>query len=77
MKVKFQDFQQITRSITQERELLTMKTILPLAKRLLAEVEYANHPIRLIGLSVSNPRDEEPDSIPRRTWEQLSLEFEE
>ena len=76
LKIKFHDFTQITRSITQEQELLTMKVILPLAKRLLAEVEYADRPIRLIGLSVSNPHDEEPDGLPHRTWEQLSLEFE-
>lgn len=76
LKIKFHDFTQITRSITQEQELLTMKIILPLAKRLLAEVEYADRPIRLIGLSVSNPHDEEPDGLPHRTWEQLSLEFE-
>lgn len=76
LKVKFHDFTQITRSITQEKELLTMKTILPIAKKLLAEVEYENHPIRLIGLSVSNPHDED-DSTPQSTWEQLELEFEE
>ncbi len=76
LKVKFHDFTQITRSITQAKELLTMKTILPIAKKLLAEVEYENHPIRLIGLSVSNPHDED-DSTPQSTWEQLELEFEE
>jgi len=76
LKVKFHDFTQITRSITQEKELLTMKTILPIAKKLLAEVEYENHPIRLIGLSVSNPHDED-DSTPQSTWEQLELEFEQ
>ena len=77
LKIKFHDFTQITRSITQDRELLTMKAILPLAKRLLAEVSYEERPIRLIGLSVSNPRDEEDDAPSHCTWEQLSLEFEE
>lgn len=76
LKVKFHDFTQITRSITQAKELLTMKTILPIAKKLLAEVEYENHPIRLIGLSVSNPHDED-DSTPQSTWEQLELEFKQ
>ena len=52
-----------------------MKTILPLAKKLLADVSYENNPIRLIGLSVSNPRDED-DLTHQSTWEQLSLEFE-
>ncbi len=76
LKIKFSDFSQITRSLTQEEDLLTMKVILPLAKRLLAEVNYENHPIRLIGLSVSNPHDEEADGITQRTREQLSFEFE-
>lgn len=76
LKIKFSDFSQITRSLTQEEDLLTMKVILPLAKRLLAEVNYEDHPIRLIGLSVSNPHDEETDGITQRTWEQLSFEFE-
>lgn len=76
LKIKFSDFSQITRSITQEKDLLTMKVILPLAKRLLAEVHYEDHPIRLIGLSVSNPHDEEANGVTQRTWEQLSFEFE-
>lgn len=76
LKIKFSDFSQITRSITLEEDLLTMKVILPLAKRLLAEVHYEDHPIRLIGLSVSNPHDEEADGITQRTWEQLSFELE-
>lgn len=76
LKVKFHDFAQITRSITQPCKLTTLDVILPLAKRLLAEVEYENHPIRLLGLSVSNPREQEEDTR-SVTWEQLTLEFEE
>lgn len=76
LKVKFHDFTQITRSITQPCKLTTLDVILPLAKRLLAEVEYENHPIRLLGLSVSNPREQEEDTR-SVTWEQLTLEFEE
>ena len=50
---------------------LTLK-ILPLAKKLLKEIDYESHPIRLIGLSVSNPKEEI-----KKQWEQLSLEFKE
>ena len=64
LKIKFHDFTQITRSVTRPQELTTLDTILPLA--------YAEHPIRLIGLSVSNPHNE-PDVS--GTWEQLSFEF--
>lgn len=73
LKVKFHDFVQITRSITQSQELLTLAIILPLAKQLLKEVNYENHPIRLIGLSVSNPHEEKEGK--KEIWEQLSFEF--
>ena len=55
LKIKFHDFSQITRSMTQTKELGALDVILPLAKQLLQEVDYEHHPIRLIGLSVSNP----------------------
>ena len=49
-----------------------LDVILPLAKQLLKEVDYEHHPIRLIGLSVSNPRE---DTGEKGVWEQLSFEF--
>lgn len=73
LKIKFHDFNQITRSITQPRELVMLNDILPLSKRLLKEVDFENHPIRLIGLSVSNPREEADET--HGVWEQLSFEF--
>lgn len=72
LKIKFHDFSQITRSVTQAYELTELNRILPLAKQLLKEVEYEHHPIRLIGLSVSNPKDETEE---HGVWEQLSFEF--
>lgn len=73
LKIKFHDFRQITRSIIQGQELTELSVILPLAKQLLREVDYEEHPIRLIGLSVSNPREE--DAGRHGLWEQLSFEF--
>lgn len=73
LKIKFHDFSQITRSVTQRKELLTLDVILPLAKQLLKEVEYEHHPIRLIGLSVSNPHEEK--LLGNGNWKQLSFEF--
>ena len=73
LKIKFHDFSQITRSITQSQELYTLDRILPLAKELLKSVEYEQHPIRLIGLSVSNPKEEADEQ--HGVWEQLSFEF--
>lgn len=72
LKIKFHDFNQITRSITQTTELTTLDRILPLSKQLLKEVEYEQRPIRLIGLSVSNPKEEVDE---HGVWEQLSFEF--
>ena len=73
LKIKFHDFSQITRSITQSQELTTLARVLPLAKELLKTVEYEQHPIRLIGLSVSNPKEEADEQ--HGVWEQLSFEF--
>ena len=73
LKIKFHDFSQITRSLTQPQELTTLDRILPLTKELLKSVEYEQHPIRLIGLSVSNPKEEADEQ--HGVWEQLSFEF--
>lgn len=75
LKIKFYDFRQITRSLTQDKELHTLKDILPIAKQLLKEVDYSIRPIRLIGLTVSNPKDEQ--EFPTDRWRQLRLEFEQ
>lgn len=72
LKIKFNDFTQITRSVTQPDELTSLDVILPLAKHLLKGVTYEEHPIRLIGLSVSNPKDE---TSVKEVWRQLELDF--
>lgn len=75
LKVKFNDFQQITRSITVGHVLKAKEQILPLAKQLMQEVDYREHPIRLIGLGVSGHHDEET-VIDDRRWVELELEFQ-
>ncbi|MBR1596143.1 MAG: DNA polymerase IV [Phocaeicola sp.] len=77
LKIKFYNFDQITRSITQDEELTSMQSILPLAKKLLKEVDYDRKPIRLIGLSVSNPKEEHPTTNDHQHWEQLSFDFKD
>lgn len=72
LKIKFHDFNQKTRSCTRDHRLTALAEILPLAKTLLKEIEYETHPIRLIGLSVSNPYEEDER---KARWEQLSFEF--
>ena len=76
LKVKYADFQQITRSITVGRILRTKEDILPLAKQLMREVSYSReHPIRLLGLGVSGHHDDLPEEHQR--WIQLELEFQD
>lgn len=55
LKIKFHDFTQKTRSISVGYELHTMQEILPLAKKLLSELNPTDYRIRLMGLTVSNP----------------------
>ena len=79
LKVKFHDFTQITRSISTDKTLRILKDILPLAKQLLSGVDYQNHPIRLLGLSVSNPKEENPEELLHQPaqWVQLKLKFKD
>ena len=76
LKVKYHDFTQITRSTTVHRPLKTKAEILPLAKRLLSQVEYhAERRIRLLGVSVSKSNSSDDEFIPR--WEEGWLPFED
>jgi DNA polymerase-4 len=74
LKVKFQDFQQITRSITVDHVLRTKDEILPLAKQLMQQVEFHSHPIRLLGLGVANQKSS--TELEKQPWVELELEFE-
>ncbi len=74
LKVKFLDFRQITRSITVDYILRTKDEILPLAKQLMQQVEFHTHPIRLLGLGVSNQKIATPQE--ENQWIELELEFE-
>ena len=78
------DYQQITRSITVDHILRTKDEILPLAKQLMQQVEFFDkqsgyaerhsHPIRLLGLGVSNQKSATPQE--ENQWIELELEFE-
>ena len=86
LKVKFarereqtQQYDQITRSITVDHVLRTKDEILPLAKQLMQQVEFHSHPIRLLGLGVSNPGSPSSDGAlasSQGAWCELELEFE-
>jgi len=86
LKVKYADFQQITRSITVGHTLHTQEEMMPLVQQLLSEVSYSSaHAIRLLGLSVSNPgsslQNEDGSFINgdshQSRWIQLELPFKE
>lgn len=72
LKLKYENFEQHTHSITSAKILLTKKDILPLAKKLLKDAPLENHYVRLLGLSVSNPIHHES----QQKWIELELEFE-
>ena len=74
LKIKYSDFTIINRGMTVSKVLSTKDDILPLAKQLLQKVDYsAARPVRLVGLSVSNPTT--GDDKPR--WVQGWLNFGE
>lgn len=73
LKVKFYDFTQITRSFTSENVIRTKADILPVAKSLMSQVDYVPKPVRLIGLSISNPQD----NSKRKEWVEGELDFKE
>lgn len=74
LKVKFYDFQQITRSTTFGKQIAPdEEKLLASAQQMLSEVDYTMHPIRLLGLGVSHPPREKKTSY--REWIQLELNF--
>lgn len=74
LKIKYSDFKVVNRSITSSKVLATKADILPLAKSLVSKVDFSvSRPVRLVGLSVSNPSTEKSDGKPR--WVQGRLNF--
>lgn len=71
LKLKFNDFNLRTHCMSVDHPLITLEEILPLAKQLLGETALTGQPVRLIGLSVSNPKEEASFSGPY----QLSFDF--
>ncbi len=59
LKVKFSDFRQITHSFTENIVIENKETIMALAKELLHEVDFQQRPVRLLGITVTNPVEEE------------------
>lgn len=54
LKIKYDDFQNVTRSLTSIEPIESAGMMLKLAEELLARTEAGERPVRLIGLTVSN-----------------------
>ncbi len=79
LKVKFHDFTQITRSITKDFNFSSFDTIRHAADHLVSGVDYKAKPVRLMGLTVSNPHTADQPPTAKRdssNWRQLLLDFE-
>lgn len=75
LKVKYADFTQVTRSVTQRAVLDRKELILPLAKGLMTKVAYSeSRPIRLIGLGVTRSADEDLKDELQRIEPELPFE---
>lgn len=75
LKVKYADFTQVTRSLTQDKTLIKKNEILPLAKNLLRQVDTHSKGIRLLGLTVSNPMQASTRHSTMCRWKEGYLEF--
>lgn len=76
LKVKFYDFTQITRSVTRAESLNSYSTIQPIALQLMEAVDYRTRPVRLIGLTVSNPHPLAEDGFLQHAVEGTQLRFD-
>lgn len=54
LKVKYADFQIVTRSVSREKTIETAEDILALAERLLTKTEAGERAVRLLGVTVSH-----------------------
>ena len=72
LKVKYFDFQSITRSITLDEPAESASVIMKYVKPLLAKTEAGEKKVRLLGISVSNFDDQEPNI---GKYRQLPLPF--
>jgi DNA polymerase IV len=60
LKVKFSDFEQITRSQTLRNPIQSLESLQQLARDILHEADLVNTEVRLLGLSISNIERPEP-----------------
>ena len=66
LKVKYNDFQQITRSKTLPEPIDTFDTLYQVSRELLEEIDISNRSVRLLGLTVGNNSEPCTESIQLR-----------
>lgn len=66
LKVKYHDFQQITRSRTVAERIKDRNVMIALSHELLASTEAGERPVRLLGVSISNLEDTADTAEPRQ-----------
>ena len=74
LKIKYADFRQHTRSRSPGKELGASAEIFFLAETLLRESGAVGRPVRLLGLSLSNPAPDDPTES-HATYRQLELDI--
>jgi DNA polymerase IV len=76
LKVKYADFNQVTRSKTVDHEIATATEMLQLVQPLLADTEALSRKVRLLGLGVSNLRKEQEQARMEVILPGQQLEFD-
>lgn len=71
MKVKYADFEQITRSKTLLDVITEYELFYRISIELLEQIDFTTKPVRLIGLTISNPKETTTAS----DYIQLELDF--
>ena len=62
IKIKFSDFQQITRSKTVDYEIKYRQDIIDITEEIMQSEDLSDSKIRLLGISISNFKKEKPDN---------------
>jgi len=75
LKMKYFDFQSVTRSITIEEPADSASVILKYVRPLLSKTEAGKKKVRLLGISISNFDDQKPTTAKICKYRQLPLPF--
>ena len=75
LKMKYFDFQSITRSITIDEPAGNASVIMKYVRPLLSKTEAGEKKVRLLGISISNFDDQETNSVKVCKYRQLPLPF--